>query len=255
MQAGRSIFGCTESRAGWHRQVIGYSDGRDFAVGVGPSPAASQAEGRFADLVQQVIIRKVPEPAQREKHPGAAAPASPTAEAATSREAIPDLPKKARPLSPRSKARLAADALRLYGARHGTLYDTPPAAQEKSEEKINIGPRPGLELPTSGGLSALYDFLPPAREKKTDFALKSPPGIEVVTQSNVHTTGLATPNERGAAFGSSTPSTAGKVGATKVDEHGKKPPDESHQKVGGAAPRVPVEVDDDMFAESKGGPP
>eukprot|EP00884_Botryococcus_braunii_P006625 jgi/Botrbrau1/15964/Bobra.0294s0002.1 len=112
-------------------EVIGYSDSRDFAVRVGPSPATSQTEGRFADLVQQaVIIRKVPEPAQREKHPSAA-PASPIVEAASPGDAKPEVPKKARPLSPRSKARLAADALRTYNARHGHLYDALPPAKEK----------------------------------------------------------------------------------------------------------------------------
>lgn len=50
-------------------QVIGYSDGGDFASRVGPQPvdASSSGSGRFADLVQSRVITAKDKERQREE--------------------------------------------------------------------------------------------------------------------------------------------------------------------------------------------
>jgi hypothetical protein len=111
---------CTEPRD-CSRQVIGYSDGRDFAVGVGPKPAGP-AEGLFANLVQPVIVRK---PSASD----AAGPASPTADVAKS---TPGAKKLAGPsIEPKSRAPI----VQPLAGRRALLYDwLPPAKGEKNRE-------------------------------------------------------------------------------------------------------------------------
>lgn len=242
---------------GWNRQVIGYSDGRDFAVGVGPSPAASQSEGRFADLVQQVVIRKAPTPAQREKHPGPT-PASPTTrEGEDDGEPKPELPKKARAVSPRTKARLSADALRMYEARQGQLYGALPRARERNEETaVSVG-GPGIEPSASAGPRTLYDFLPPAREK--NLQEEAQPGIEPSTSSGADAATFTKRTDRHGGGTSESREGDGMNGGGPAGPDGR-----NHEGLGGkgtSSQGTPGPLrngggdgDDDMFAADSEGP-
>lgn len=240
---------------GWNRQVIGYSDGRDFAVGVGPSPVASQSEGRFADLVQQVVIRKAPTPAQREKHPGPAPASFTPPEAGDASEARPDLPKKARAISPRTKARLSADALRMYGARQG-MYGALPPAKEKTEEMAGLAGEQGIEPPPSAGLRTLYDFLPPARDK--NLHEEAQPGIESHTSAVTGSASLLNHTKRnggGTSAGRDWDGMGVGAGASNGRDH------EGSNGIGIAHQGTPVvptsangDGEDDMFAANSEGP-
>jgi hypothetical protein len=233
--------------------VIGYSDGRNFAVGVGPSPATSQSEGRFADLVQPVIVRKAPAPELREKHPGAI-PVSPTPESRASGGAR-ELPKKARAISPRTKARMAADALRIYGARHQHLYDALPAAREKSGEMNHGGAGPGFEPSPSGGPATLYASLPPAKGKPGEVHLNTPqsdvelggtPSVGASTPAKSDVSDPSGSQEFRRIGGRTIPGVALPMGEHGTEHLGDAP------KGAGAAT---VEVEDDMFAVDDQLPP
>lgn len=117
---------CTEPRD-CSRQVIGYSDSRDFAVGVGPKPAGP-AEGLFANLVQPVIVRK-PSAAD------AADPVSPTKDEAKAAPSAPTTGKKAGVQGTEPKNR--TPIVQPLAGRRALLYDwLPPAKGEKREGAV-----------------------------------------------------------------------------------------------------------------------
>lgn len=49
--------------------IIGYSDGGDFALRLGPQPADDSSSGRFADLVQSRVVATKDKEGQQQEQP------------------------------------------------------------------------------------------------------------------------------------------------------------------------------------------